>query len=70
VNVLLRYQIRLGELLDRGASPDEIRAALLADEALDGLRDYVQRMDDRALAVAVELRRTWGRKGPARPPQK
>ena len=58
--MLARYQQRLGELLDEGASPDAIKAALLADEQLAPLHDYVRRMDDRALEVASELRRTWG----------
>ena len=62
MNVLRRYQGRLTELLDAAASPDEIRAALLGDPDLAPLRDYIERMDDRALAIAVELRQKWGEK--------
>jgi hypothetical protein len=61
VSLLLRYQKKLAALLDEGATPDAIRAALLADPDLAPLHAYVRDMDDRALEVATQLRRTWGR---------
>ena len=61
MTLLLRYQKKLTALLDAGTPPRSIRGALLEDPELAPLHAYVREMDDRALEVAVELRRTWGR---------
>jgi hypothetical protein len=60
VTLLERWQRRLAELLDAGGSPESIRRALLDDPELAPLHDYARGMDDRALEVAVDLRRKWG----------
>ena len=58
-DVQATYQRALLRLLHDGASPEEIRAALLADPALAELSDYIEDLDGHALVVARELVARW-----------
>lgn len=60
MSVLAIYQRTLCASLLRQHSPQQIREALLAEDALAPLRDYVLSMDDTALAVAAALAAQWG----------
>lgn len=53
------YQRALLRLLHQGATPEQIRTALLADPALTELADYIESLDPHALVVAGALVARW-----------